>query len=384
VCSSDLPAIAIAQEFLSRDAARRVVFVGTEYGLEKTIVPRAGFPLELISVGGLKGKGFVDLAKNLARLPLGFIQAWRLIGKHRPNVVLGVGGYSSGPVLLAAWLRRVPTLIHESNAFPGLANRVLARVVTTVAVAFAEAGPRMKRADAVVTGNPIRREFFEVGAPHPALSRHPLPASGERGQGVEVPLPASGERVAEGRVRGATRRVLIFGGSQGSHILNEAMTGALLFLARLKGRIEIVHQTGIKELEQVRQAYKASAFDDARVVPYLDPIADEIAAADLVVSRAGAMTVSELAAVGRAAILVPFAAATNNHQELNARVVEQAGGAIVITESQLSPERLGLAIAEVINDPDRAGRMGAAANRLSVPDATKKIVDLLDAIKISN
>jgi UDP-N-acetylglucosamine--N-acetylmuramyl-(pentapeptide) pyrophosphoryl-undecaprenol N-acetylglucosamine transferase len=340
------PAIAIAQEFLARGGDRRVVFVGTEYGLEKTIVPRAGFPLEFISVGGLKGKGAVDLAKNLARLPLGFVQAWRLIGKHRPNVVLGVGGYSSGPVLLAAWLRRVPTLIHESNAFPGLANRMLARVVKAVAVAFADAGPRMKRRDAVLTGNPIRREFFET------------------------------TKTASDR-----KRLLIFGGSQGSHVLNEAMTGALLFLARLKGRLEIVHQTGPKELETVRAAYKASVFDDARVVPYLDPMVDEIAAADLVVSRAGAMTIGELAAVGRAAILVPFGAATNNHQELNARAVERAGGAIVITESQLSPERLGLAIAEIINDPDRAARMGAAARSLAAPDATKKIVDLLEKIE---
>src|SRR5437764_4152965 len=156
------PAIAIAQEFLSRDPARRVVFVGTEYGLEKTIVPRAGFPLEFISVGGLKGKGPVDLVKNLARLPLGFVQAWRLIGKHRPAVALGVGGYSSGPVLLAARLRGVPTMIHEQNAFPGLTNRLLPRGVNAVAVAFAEAGPRMKRRDAVVTGNPIRQEFFEA------------------------------------------------------------------------------------------------------------------------------------------------------------------------------------------------------------------------------
>ena len=343
------PAIAIAQEFLARDVARRVVFVGTEYGLEKTIVPRAGFPLEFISVGGLKGKGFADLMTNLARLPLGFVQAWRLVGKHHPSVALGVGGYSSGPVLLAARLRGVPTLIHESNAFPGLANRALARIVTAAAVAFADAGPRMKRRDAVVTGNPIRREFFEAQ-----------------------------------RTPSERRRLLIFGGSQGSHILNEAMTGALLFLARLKGRLEIVHQTGPRELEQVRTAYKDSAFDDARVVPYLDPIVDEIAAADLVVSRAGAMTIGELAAAGRAAILVPFAAATNNHQELNARVVERAGGAIVITEPQLSPERLGLAINEVINDPDRAARMGAAAQTLAVPDATKKIVDLLESIKISN
>jgi len=159
------------------------------------------------------------------------------------------------------------------------------------------------------------------------------------------------------------------------------MSGALLFLARLKDRMQIVHQTGPKELEQMRSAYKASAFPDARVVPYLDPIVTEIAAADLIVARSGAMTIGELAAVGRAAILIPFAAATNNHQELNARVVERAGGALVITEARLTPERLALAIAEVINDPDRAARMGAAAKTLAAPEATKTIVDLLEKIE---
>src|SRR6266550_3679106 len=208
------PAIAVAQEFVARDSKRRVVFVGTEYGLEKSIVPKAGFPLEFISVGGLKGKGGLDLVKNLARLPVGFAQAFRVIGKHNPNVVLGVGGYASGPVLLAARMRGIPTAIHEQNAFPGVTNRMLAKVVKSVAVAFADAGPRMQRADAVVTGNPIRQEFFEAKR-----------------------QPTTDNR----------QRLLIFGGSQGSHILNEAMGGALLFLARLKDQLQIVHQTGPKE-----------------------------------------------------------------------------------------------------------------------------------------
>lgn len=341
------PAIAIAQEFVARGKGRRAVFVGTQYGLEKTIVPKAGFPLEFISAGGLIGKGGVDLIKNLARLPVGFVQAWRVLGKHKPNVVLGVGGYSSGPVLLAARMRGIPTAIHEQNAFPGFTNRMLAKVVSAVAIAFADAGPRLKRADAVVTGNPIRKEFF-------AAQRQPTTDN--------------------------RQRLLVFGGSQGSHVLNEAMTGALLFLARLKDRLEIVHQTGPKELEKVRQAYRTSVFPNARVVPYLDPIVSEIAAADLVVSRAGAMTIGELAAVGRAAILVPFAAATNNHQEVNARVMERAGGAVVIPESQLSPERLAMATSEILHDPARAARMGAAARSLAAPEATRKIVDLLEKI----
>jgi UDP-N-acetylglucosamine--N-acetylmuramyl-(pentapeptide) pyrophosphoryl-undecaprenol N-acetylglucosamine transferase len=343
------PAIAIAREYVGRDASRKVIFVGTEKGLEKTIVPKAGFPLEFINVGGLKGKGGLDLLRNVARLPLGFIDAWRAVGRHKPEAVLGVGGYSSGPVLVAAKLRGVPTIIHEANAFPGLANRVVARWVTAVAVAFQDALPRMKRADGVVTGNPIRKEFFDLGA------------------NPKGPTPKA--------------RLLVFGGSQGSRVLNDAITGALLFLARQKETLDIVHQTGPNELEKVKTAYAQSAFTNARVVPYLDPMADEIAAADLVVSRAGAMTIGELSAIGRAAVLVPFAAATNNHQELNARVVERAGGAVVITEAELTPERLASAISDIAGDPQRAARMGTASKTLATPDATKTIVDLIERIQ---
>jgi UDP-N-acetylglucosamine--N-acetylmuramyl-(pentapeptide) pyrophosphoryl-undecaprenol N-acetylglucosamine transferase len=343
------PAIAIAREYVSRDASHKVIFVGTERGLEKTIVPKAGFPLEFINVGGLKGKGGLDLLRNVARLPLGFIDAWRAVGRHKPDAVLGVGGYSSGPVLVAAKLRGVPTIIHEANAFPGLANRVVARWVTAVAVAFQDALSRMKRPDGVVTGNPIRKEFFDLGA----NPKRPTTKA----------------------------RLLVFGGSQGSRVLNDAMTGALLFMARHKDTLDVVHQTGPNELEKVRTAYAQSTFHDARVVPYLDPMADEIAAADIVVSRAGAMTIGELSAIGRAAILVPFAAATNNHQELNARVVERAGGAVVITEADLSPERLASAISEIAADPERASRMGTASKTLATPDATKTIVDLIERIQ---
>src|SRR5258708_4844701 len=233
------PAIAIAQEFVARHPKRRVVFVGTQDGLEKNIVPKAGFPLECISVGRLKGNGRLDLIKNLAGLPVGFVQAWSVVGKLNPSVVLGVGGYASGPVLLAAKMRGIPTAIHEQNAFPGVTNRMLARFVKAVAVAFEDAGPRMQRADAVITGNPIRKEFFQAKR-----------------------QPTTDNR----------QHLLIFGGSQGSHILNAAMTGALLFLARLKDRLDIVHQTGPKELDVVRDGYRTSAFSKARVVPYLDPI----------------------------------------------------------------------------------------------------------------
>lgn len=343
------PAIAIAREYIARDALRRVVFVGTEKGLEKTIVPNAGFPLEFISVGGLKGKGPLDVLRNLARLPVGFLQAWRVIGRHRPSAALGVGGYSSGPVLVAATLRGVPTVIHEQNAFPGLTNRVLARFADAVAVAFADALPQLGRRDGVVvTGNPVRAEFFSV-----------------------PPRVASGGK----------KRLLVFGGSQGSRLLNDALPAALFFLAHLREELEIVHQTGPQDVERIRMVYRSSAFPEAHVVAYLDPMAEAMADADLVVSRAGAMTVGELAAAGRAAILVPFAAATNNHQEMNARVLEAAGGALTITERELTPERLAAAIASIVEPPERSAAMGEAARKLATPEATKNIVEIIEQIQ---
>jgi UDP-N-acetylglucosamine--N-acetylmuramyl-(pentapeptide) pyrophosphoryl-undecaprenol N-acetylglucosamine transferase len=342
------PAIAVAQEFVARGPQRSVVFVGTEYGLEKQIVPKAGFPLEFISVGGLKGKSIGQTARNLLLLPRGFAGAWRLISRYKPAVIMGVGGYSSGPVLLAGALRRVPTLVHEQNAYPGITNRILARFVDQVAVAFDTARERLG-GRGVVTGNPIRKAFFETAV---------------------RPSSASGGRF----------RILVFGGSQGSRILNDAVTAALFFLGKWKGRIEFVHQTGPADQQKVAEAYRASTFHDARVVAYLDPMVDEIAGADLVVSRAGAMTIGELCAVGRASILVPFALATNNHQEMNARVVEGAGGAVVVTEKELRPERLAGVISGFLEDPARAAGMGSAARTLAAPGATSEIVNLIDKI----
>src|SRR5438034_6494592 len=185
------PAIAIAREYVARDKSRRVIFVGTERGLEKTIVPKAGFPIEFISVGGLKGKGGTDLLRHLLQLPVSLAQASKILGKYQPNAVLGVGGYASGPLLLAAVMRGVPTIIHEQNAFPGMTNRLLSRFVKKVAVAFPEALTRLSRPDGIVTGNPVRAEFFTV-------SRRTQWGAGED---TGAPL---------------RRRLLIFGGSQGS------------------------------------------------------------------------------------------------------------------------------------------------------------------------
>lgn len=342
------PAIAMASAWIANGANRHAVFVGTQYGLEKTIVPKSGFPLEFVSAGGLKGKSLIQTLRNLLRLPVGFFQAWRVISKHRPVAIVGVGGYASGPVLAVGALRRVPTLVHEANAYPGLTNRLLARVVRTVAVAFPAALPRIGRPDGVVTGNPIRTEFFEV----------------RRSEGDRSRI-----------------RLLIFGGSQGSRIINRAIVGTLPFLADLRDRIEIVHQTGQADYEEIAAAYRSTVFADSTVTAFIDEMPRQLADADLVVCRSGAMTVGELAAVGRAAILIPFAAATNDHQLENARELEAAGGAVIVTEKELTPERLASEIRAVVTTSGRADSMGQALRKLADPDATRKIVALIEQIQ---
>lgn len=339
------PAIAMARAWMERSPGRDAVFVGTRYGLEKTIVPANGFPLEFVSAGGLKGKSALETARNLFKLPLGFIQAWRVISRYRPVAIVGVGGYASGPVLAVGALRRIPTVVHEANAYPGLTNRLLAKFVRSVAVAFPDALPRIGRPDGVATGNPIRREFFDA---------------------------RRSERGADARIR-----ILVFGGSQGSRLINQTVTAALPLLKDLSGSVSWVHQTGTADLEQVQRAYE-QVWPDARVSSYIENMPSELAEADLVICRAGAMTVGELCAVGRAAILIPFAAATNDHQLENAKVLASAGGARIITEKELTPERLASEIRPIVTEKGAAARMGDALRKLADPEATGKIVDLIE------
>jgi UDP-N-acetylglucosamine--N-acetylmuramyl-(pentapeptide) pyrophosphoryl-undecaprenol N-acetylglucosamine transferase len=338
------PAIAVAREFLSRGDERRVVFVGTRYGLEKEIVPKAGFELEFVNIRGLKGKSILQTLGNLLRLPVSVFGAWRSISRHDPDVILGVGGYASGPVLMVGALRGRPTVIEEQNAFPGITNRILAKIVDAIAVGFPRALEIFSR-DGLVTGNPVRSEFFEL----------------------------AGEKRSE-----TMRRLLVFGGSQGSRILNETMSSALSLLGQLAGKLEIVHQTGPHDHERVAEAYRASAFNDSRVTPFIEDMATEMARADFVLCRAGAITIGELAALGRGAILVPFALASDNHQEFNARAVEEIGGGVVITEKELTAARLAETIEAMSEDPERLRRMGNAITALASPDASRKIVDLLE------
>jgi UDP-N-acetylglucosamine--N-acetylmuramyl-(pentapeptide) pyrophosphoryl-undecaprenol N-acetylglucosamine transferase len=320
-----------------------VTFAGTALGIEARVVPREGFELDLLRSAGLKGKSLGQTLRGLALLPASGLDALAILRRRRPDVVLGVGGYSSGPVVLAAATRRVKTMVLEQNAVPGLANRLLARVVDAAAVTYEETvtffGPK-----AVVTGNPVRAGFVDAGA-----SR------------LRAEAPA---------VRAA--RVLVFGGSQGAHAINLAMIEAARTLAALP--VDVTHQTGPADLAAVRQAYETAGLR-ARVEAFFDEMDREMSHADLVVCRSGATTLAEVTAAGRPALLVPLPTATDDHQRRNAEALVRAGAAEMLEQRELTGASLAAAIRRLVDDPARRDRLAERARALARPDAARAIVE---------
>ncbi|MBS1792938.1 MAG: undecaprenyldiphospho-muramoylpentapeptide beta-N-acetylglucosaminyltransferase [Acidobacteria bacterium] len=341
------PGIAVAKEISRRDPASEVLFVGTARGLETKIVPGNGFQLSLIKSAGLKNVGFVGKLKGLLILPQSFLEARRLIRDFRPDAVVGAGGYVSGPVLLTASLMRVPTLVMDSNALPGFTNRRLAPFVTKAALTFEEALPYFGK-KGLVTGNPVRQEFFDI-AP---------------------------------KERGETVNLLIFGGSQGARAINNAMTDALGLLPADK--LRITHQTGESDFEKIRELYARSEFKTADVRPYITNMVDEFAKADLVVCRAGATTCAELAAAGKAALMIPLPTAADDHQRKNAEALQAAGAAKVILQRDLAGESLANEILSLIESGERITAMETAARRLARRDAAEATVDLIEELARRN
>jgi len=334
------PGIALAQEIRSREPEAPVLFLGTSGGLETRLVPEAGFSLECVAASGFVGKSLAGKARALADLPVGFLQARRLLARHRARAVAGMGGYVIVPVLAAARSLSIPTLMHDSDALPGMASRVVNKFVTRTAVGVAAANTRLSR-PGVVTGTPVRSQFFSAAPLDP---------------------------------KGSTRRLLLFGGSQGAAVLNRALAAAAPLLAA--DRLEVIHQTGDRHVETTRAAY-ATVPAGWRLEPFLPRLYEELAWADLVVARAGAMTLAELAAAGRPAILVPFGAAAHGHQLANARAHAAAGAAVVIEEGALTPASLAAAVRDLFGDRKRLVEMGHCARELAVPDAAARLADLL-------
>jgi UDP-N-acetylglucosamine--N-acetylmuramyl-(pentapeptide) pyrophosphoryl-undecaprenol N-acetylglucosamine transferase len=343
------PGIAVANEVMRRDAKSEVEFVGTARGLETRLVPKAGFKLSLIESAGLKNVGLAARLRGLLVLPKSFFAARRVIREFKPDVVVGAGGYVSGPVLLMAALMRIPTLVMESNALPGFTNRRLARFVDKAAVTFEAALPYF-RGKGIVTGNPVRREFFDIPP----------------------------------KKRDATRfSLLVFGGSQGARAINESMLAALPHLEAERDVLKITHQTGEADFDKVSAGYHAAGWNQhADVRRYIDDMVAEFARADLIISRAGATTSAELVAAGKAAIMIPFPQAADDHQRKNAEALRTAGAARMILQKDLTGERLAKEIATLVNAPDELTKMEEQSRKLARDDAAAVTVDLIERLSV--
>ncbi len=338
------PGIALAEEVMTRRRGNEVVFVGTERGLEAKVVPQSGYPLETIRAQGLKGKGLMGLIKGLLALPIALMESFRILQRHKPDVVVGVGGYASGPAVLAACILGVPTAVQEQNALPGLTNKVLGRFVRVVFTAFEEAGRFFPARKVQLIGNPIRRKLMDN-----YLRSH----------------------VAQERFG-----VLIFGGSLGARGINERMLEALEHLKDLKDQIHFVHQTGKNDLETVRKGYAEKGFQ-ADVVEFIDDMSSAYAKAELVVCRAGATTLAELTVAKKASILIPFPHATDNHQEVNAMALVNAGAALMFRQSELTGQQLAEQIRLLKDNPDKRRQMEKKAGLIGRPEAAKELADVL-------
>jgi UDP-N-acetylglucosamine--N-acetylmuramyl-(pentapeptide) pyrophosphoryl-undecaprenol N-acetylglucosamine transferase len=335
------PALAVAR--VLRERGISVVWLGVPGSMESRLVPANGFPIEWVRVGGVRGKGLRTLLLAPLRILKAVAQSLRVLRRVRPRAVLGLGGYVSGPGGIAAWLLRIPLLIHEQNAVAGMTNRGLARLAGQVLEAFP--GSFSPRARARTIGNPVRADIAALADP--------------------------AARFAE---RDQRSRLLVFGGSQGAQRLNSVVPLALKRVAP-ENRPRVRHQTGERGLETARAAY-AEAQVEAEVLPFIDDMAAAYAWADLAVCRAGAMTVTELQAAGLGAILVPLAVATDDHQTKNAEVMVRSGAALLVQERDLSPERLGEAINELVGDRARLLKMAQAARGSRVIDAATRLADL--------
>jgi UDP-N-acetylglucosamine--N-acetylmuramyl-(pentapeptide) pyrophosphoryl-undecaprenol N-acetylglucosamine transferase len=334
-----IPALAIANELKKRYGAE-VLFIGTARGIENRLVPAAGYPLQLVRVGALKNVSLMTRAKTAVDLPRAVWSAGRMLNEFAPDVVIGVGGYASGPAMLAGVMKHIPTLAFEPNVVPGFANRVVARFVSGAAVHFAETAKYFRHAE--VTGVPVRQAFFEI------LPKH-----------------------------GGTPTLLVFGGSQGAHAINEAMIRCLPELHRQAPGTCIIHQTGERDYNDALAAYRrfdqSGSGEPVQVFKFIEDMPSAFARADLVVCRSGASTVAEITAAGKPAIFVPFPRAADDHQRVNAEALARAGAAVVVEESRLEGVWLAETIAALLGDARRLHIMSEAARELSHPNAARDI-----------
>ena len=339
------PAVALGEELRRADPAGAVLHVGSSNGLEAKWLPASGLPYELFAVRGLRGKGPLTRLRAIGEFFAALRHARALLARFGANLVVSAGGYASAPMAVAAIIGRVPLILMEQNTRPGLANRMLWRFARKVCVGFAETATAFDDARVEVTGNPVRLRF----------------------------VPGALRKVAD------PIQILVLGGSTGAHRLNLGVVNALIILEKAVIKLAVVHQTGEADVGLVSDAYRGLG-DAARVVAFLDDMASALDRADLIVARAGAMTVSEIALAGRPAIFVPYPFHRDRQQELNARVIERRGGATIINDDDHLGENLAAALDDLMRDPARLIEMGRKAHEAAMPDAAARIARVCFAI----
>jgi UDP-N-acetylglucosamine--N-acetylmuramyl-(pentapeptide) pyrophosphoryl-undecaprenol N-acetylglucosamine transferase len=333
------PAVALGQLVMKEVAGSEILFVGTKRGIEYRLLPQLQLPLELVDMVGVVGRGLRGRLELLPKLSRSLIQAQRILRRFKPDLVVGFGGYASVPVLIAAKILHIPYLIHEQNAVPGLSNKLLAKGAARICVSYAETLTGFPRDKAKLTGNPLRQGFDQMAE--------------------QLPVPG---------------QVLVFGGSRGAHAINEALVASLPELLRWPQPPQIVHQTGEEDFVMVRDAYAAAGYSAATIVPFIDDMATAYAHSALVICRAGATTLAELTVCGRPAILIPFPYAAGDHQNANARALEQAGAAVVLQQQDLTALRLATELRILLADREQLQLMAMRGRSLARPDAAAKIL----------
>jgi len=346
------PGLAMAEEFKRRNAGTEVIFVGTEHGIEARIIPREGYPIRFLRSEGLVGISLIKKLKAGVKLFLSVLDSYGILKSVAPDIVIGVGGYASGAIVLLAGLRSIPTMIHEQNSVPGLTNRLLGKVVKRICVTYHESMMSFPMDRTLLTGNPIRSRILK----------------GDRDSACKL-FSLDKDMFT----------VFVFGGSLGARSINRVMVEALNHLTDLKDKIQFLHQTGDKDFEDMREAYRKAGVKGT-VAPFIYQMAEAYAAADVVVSRAGATTLAEITALGKPAILIPYPYAAGRHQEFNALKLREMGAAYMITENELKAGTLAAGIREIYANEALRDEMKKASTGLGRPDACSKIVDIAESL----
>lgn len=336
------PGIAVAEEFIKRDGKTEVVFIGTKRGIESRLLSSIGYELKTIDVEGIKGRGMKALLKGLYQIPQSMWQSGKILRRFQPQIVIGVGGYASGPAVLAAYFLGIPTAIAEQNAVPGITNKILGRFADKIFVTYGGTAKLFPRAKVFVSGNPVRAAFADLRS-----------------------LP---------KVKKDYSSLLIFGGSQGAAAINKSVVQMMPELRKMEPRIRILHQTGAREIEAVKEAYRNCGVD-AEVTPFIVDMVAAYRQADLIICRAGATSLAEITAAGKAPVLIPFPWATNDHQTKNAQAMADAGAAVMIRESDLSGTVLLQAVSDLLRDAKKLRQMEEKSAKLGNIRAAATIVD---------